>query len=355
MPRVSVIMRTKDRDVLLRRALSDVARQTFTDWGLVIVNDGGSASVVDDALAESGFDPAKVQVIHNPTSHGMEAASNQGLDAGASEFVVVHDDDDTWAEDFLAVTVGFLDEHPDAPGVTVRTEIVFEEEQDGRYVEVGREPFWGHLTSISYYDLLQINRFVPISFLYRRSVHDAVGRFREDLPVVGDWDFHLRIARRWNIPMLPERPLAFWHHRRGVEGVSGNSIYAEADAHVAWDKWVRDEALRSQTPDAQALYTARAIKELTDELRGRLNGLDHALARLDRFDEAAARLERVEAAVARLDRLDEALVRLERWEQAAARLEEQARANQDQIRELGVIALLRRKYWRARQRLGGDS
>lgn len=44
MPRVSVIMRTKDRDVLLRRALSDVARQTFTDWGLVIVNDGGAAS-----------------------------------------------------------------------------------------------------------------------------------------------------------------------------------------------------------------------------------------------------------------------------------------------------------------------
>jgi glycosyltransferase involved in cell wall biosynthesis len=303
-------MRTKDRAALLKRALADVAAQDFTDWSLVIVNDGGTPEPVDGAVQASGLDLGRVRVIHNHVSRGMEAASNQGLDASESEFVVIHDDDDTWAPDFLAVTTRYLSLHPTAPGVTVRTEIVFEAERDGAYVELGREPFWEHLSSISYFDLLQTNRFVPISFLYRRSVHDLVGRFREDLPVVGDWDFHLRIARRLPIAMLPERVLAFWHHRREATGVDGNSVYAEADAHTVWDKYLRDEALRDHLPDADVLYAARAAKELTDELRSRLDRIDQTLARI----------------------------------------ENQALINYHQTREIGLIALARRKYWSFRQR-----
>ena len=75
--RVAVITRTKDRPLLLRRAIRSVLDQTFKEWLLVIVNDGGSPDSVDlvvDAMADelSG----QVVVLHHPVSFGMQTAAN---------------------------------------------------------------------------------------------------------------------------------------------------------------------------------------------------------------------------------------------------------------------------------------
>ena len=50
-PRVAVIVRTKDRSLLLSRALDDILNQTMEDWELVVVNDGGSARPVDELVS----------------------------------------------------------------------------------------------------------------------------------------------------------------------------------------------------------------------------------------------------------------------------------------------------------------
>ena len=125
--RVAVIIRTKDRGRLLARALDSVLGQTFSDWRIVIVNDGGSRAQVDDAL-----EPRLSRIgdrllrLDNEASLGMEAASNLGIRAVDSEFIAVHDDDDEWAPEFLATTVSYLEEHPSDGGVSVETEIVYE-------------------------------------------------------------------------------------------------------------------------------------------------------------------------------------------------------------------------------------
>ena len=74
---VGIIMRTKNRPLLLERALNDVLRQVFTDWTMVIVNDGGDPAPVDDLVRRyaEAF-RGRVAVVHNRTSVGMEAASN---------------------------------------------------------------------------------------------------------------------------------------------------------------------------------------------------------------------------------------------------------------------------------------
>lgn len=79
--RVAVITRTKDRPLLLRRAIRSVLDQTFKDWLLVIVNDGGdpaNVSVVVDELADELGD--QVLVLHHPISMGMQTAANAGAE-----------------------------------------------------------------------------------------------------------------------------------------------------------------------------------------------------------------------------------------------------------------------------------
>jgi len=63
---------------------------------------------------------------------------------------------------------------------------VYERLEGDVYVETGRRSFDELLGAPLLSDLLSFNRFVPISFLYRRAVHDEIGPYDERLPVVDD-------------------------------------------------------------------------------------------------------------------------------------------------------------------------
>src|SRR5438270_602724 len=83
----------------------------------------------------------------------------------------------------------------------------------------------------------------PISVLHRRDVLAGIGPFREDLPVVGDWEFNLRLASSGRpIGFLDGEPLAFWHQRRAAEGALANSVIGRSADHQRMDLLVRNEA-----------------------------------------------------------------------------------------------------------------
>lgn len=263
--RVGIVVRTKNRPEFLRRTLEDIAAQTFSGWLVHIVNDGGEASAVDAILADAGAVlRGRAFVTHHDTAHGRSAAANRGLRGLDTDYVVLHDDDDLWHPSFLQETVDWLDRHQTHVGVVTRTEIVYEAERGGRFVEVGRVPFWPDQTGITYSALIQVNRFVPISFLYRRAVHEEVGFYREDVHAAEDWEFNLRVALNHTIGYLSSRPLAFWHQRAGVEGELGNSMFALAEEHDRFDSQVRDEALRAYVREngpGLPLYLTRFIQD----------------------------------------------------------------------------------------------
>jgi len=263
--RVGIVVRTKNRPRFLRRALADVAAQRFDDWQVHVVNDGGDATAVDDviaALPEATRD--RVLVTHHDTPRGRSAAANVGVGGLDTEFVVLHDDDDQWAPDFLHDTVAWLDVHPEDVGVMVRIDIVYEVERNGGYVEVDRARFWPQVNEITYSDLLQENRAVPIGYLYRRAIHAELGDYREDLHAVEDWEFYLRTTLKHHIGLLDGPPLAFWMQRVAARGEEGNSMFALADEHERYDKLVRDEALRAYVAEfgpGLPLYLTRYIQD----------------------------------------------------------------------------------------------
>lgn len=275
--RVAVIIRTKDRGRLLGRALESVLAQTYSDWRIVLVNDGGSPAQVDEALeprlARLGD---KLVRLDNETSLGMEAASNVGIRAVDSDYIVIHDDDDEWDPDFLATTVAYLDEHPDEGGVSVETEIVFERlTAGGREIEE-RMPLEPQMREITLVDLLHYNTFVPISFLFRRSVYDEIGGFDEDLAVVGDWEFHLRFLVHHRIGLIKGRPLAFWNKRRSAQSSEANSVIAGVDDHQLYSLRVRDRLVRQHAQEyglGPLLYQRELLAGETGRIHERVEEL----------------------------------------------------------------------------------
>lgn len=263
--RVGIVVRTKDRPIFLERALRDIARQKFADWSVVVVNDGGDPAAVDRIIATlSPVLGSRASVIHRTEDLGRSAAANAGVQALSTEFLVLHDDDDLWAPDFLTDSVAWLDRAPEDAGVVSRTEIVYERVEGDRIVETGRAPFWGEMSRITYADMLQVNRFVPIAYVYRRTLHDEVGLYREDVHAAEDWEFNLRVLRLHPIGYLRDRVGAFWMQRRGQDGVLGNSMFVLADEHDHYDRMIRDEALRTFAAthgDGLMLYLSRYVQD----------------------------------------------------------------------------------------------
>ncbi|MFA7606891.1 MAG: glycosyltransferase family 2 protein [Rhodocyclaceae bacterium] len=293
--RVAIVTRTKNRAILLRRAIDSVLSQNFQEWTHVIVNDGGDPAPVDQLVDEYRTRyQDRVQVIHNPHSLGMEAASNVGINASRSEYIVIHDDDDSWKPTFLERCVAYLDDPPaalDTPirGVITHTTRILEHLDEHGVTVKSQEPFNDWMKGVSLYRLAASNCFPPISFVFSRSAMEEVGAFRETLPVLGDWDFHLRFAQRYEIGLIREA-LANYHHRLQItEGVYGNSVVAGDDKHRRYEHLYRNDLLRA---DLQA---------------GRI-GLGYLVATADGFERVHSQFSILETVISRLSR-----VRLLRW------------------------------------------
>lgn len=300
-PSVAIIMRSRNRSLLLDRALRDVLQQTVTDWTLVVVNDGGDRAEVDPVVDRYRLQLGdRVQVIHHEAARGMEAASNAGIRASDSEFITIHDDDDEWHPEFLERTLAYLAHHDDA-GVAVRTELVYERITDGTIEEISREIFQPQLQSITLFDTLRHNRCVPISLLYRRSVHDRIGFYDESLSVVGDWEFQLRLLQQHTLAFLSEEPLAFWNQRRDATGDLGNSVIVGDAEHKRLDQLVREIHLKEhvgQSGLGSLLYQTSYQQREFDHLHQRQNYSEDLLRQiLDTNRQLSDRVQALEQAV----------------------------------------------------------
>jgi glycosyltransferase involved in cell wall biosynthesis len=233
--KVAIITRTKNRPLLLRRCIESVVNQTFQDWLHVIVNDGGDPTTVEGVVAAyTGKYGGRVRMIHNETSVGMQNASNIGIRAVDSEFIAIHDDDDSWNPMFLAECVGYLDEagiDSTEQGVAVQS-IWINEEIDslGNIVELSRTDYLP-FESISLFQTASRNAFPPIAFLYRRKAHDTIGYFNQAFNELGDHDFNLRFLSHFDIGTLSKRLAGYhWRHQSNGSGY-GNTVTDGVASH----------------------------------------------------------------------------------------------------------------------------
>lgn len=260
--RTAIITRTKNRGVLLRRALLSVANQTDTDYIHVIVNDGGDPShVVNGLKVLSQLQQQRVKVLHIPSSIGMEAASNFGISNSESTYIAIHDDDDSWEPTFLEKTTGYLDKNSDYKGVVVRTLVIQETLYNNVVSYRGACVFKIDVNSILLADTCYENTFAPIGFLYRREVLKAIGHYDETLPVLGDWDFNLRFLTKFDIGYMQEI-LANYHIRTSTE--MGNSVTAGASKHVEYRAVLCNKLLRADISRGQfgigSLVSTKQVK-----------------------------------------------------------------------------------------------
>jgi hypothetical protein len=107
-PRVSVVMPVYNVEAYVAEAIRSVLAQTFADFELIIVDDGGTDASM--AICRSFPDP-RISIV-SQRNRGLAGARNTGIAAARGEFVALLDSDDRWLPEKLMLHVIHLDNAP---------------------------------------------------------------------------------------------------------------------------------------------------------------------------------------------------------------------------------------------------
>jgi glycosyltransferase involved in cell wall biosynthesis len=198
MPKVSVIVPVYNGMAYLPETITNLLNQTYTDFEVVIVNDGST-----DNLAEwvSQISDSRIKLI-SQENQGLAKTRNTGIRESQGEYLAFLDADDLWESTKLAKQVEVLDAHPEVGLVySWVTYLNQQGKSTGRTVCYQAEGnVWSELVTKN---LIECGS-VP---MVRRACLEAVGLFDEQLShlnVGEDWDMWLRIAARYPFKVIKE-------------------------------------------------------------------------------------------------------------------------------------------------------
>ncbi len=101
MPAVSVVIPTYNRAKFLPAAIRSVQAQSFSDWELVIVDDG-STDESFEVVGHFARSDARLRLLRNERRRGPAGARNSGIIAAQGDAIALLDSDDTWEPTILA-------------------------------------------------------------------------------------------------------------------------------------------------------------------------------------------------------------------------------------------------------------
>lgn len=209
-PSVSVVIATRDRPELLRRAVEAVVGQRYPGDVEVLAVFDQSEPEPDLERTETTATGARrvVRTLRNQRVPGLAGARNTGITAATTDLVAFCDDDDLWLPGKLDAQVERLAAEPGLEVVTTGVLVEARGKVSTRVLDRDR---------ITHAELLRsrVSEAHPSTYLFRRrALVDGIGLVDEALPgsYAEDYDLLLRAARRADVGVVA-LPLAkvFWH------------------------------------------------------------------------------------------------------------------------------------------------
>jgi glycosyltransferase involved in cell wall biosynthesis len=191
-PLVSVVIPTFDRAACLGRAVDSVLAQTFTNFELIVVDDGSTDGTA--GLLEAYGERLRCIRQHN---RGVSAARNSGIRSARGTYIALLDSDDAWLPQKLEQQAAYFQAHPQA--ALCQTEEIWV--RNGKRVN----PKTRHrkFSGLIFEKTLPLCLVSPSAVMMRKSLFDEVGLFDETLPACEDYDLWLRITWKYPVFLIP--------------------------------------------------------------------------------------------------------------------------------------------------------
>ena len=212
---VSVVIPAYNAEAYIRQALESVLSQTYTDYEIIVVDDGSSDRTIERAQAYG----SRI-VLLTQEHQGPAAARNRALHAAKGSLIAFLDADDVWLPEKLQLQVGFAEGHPECGIITC--DLAF---WDGSKVTVSaaKQELY-RITNGFVADKLLFHNWIATSCaLVRRECFEKVGYFDEEPGLYGeDWLMWVQIAAHYPVYFMKDelvrvRTRPDSHSRKGAD------------------------------------------------------------------------------------------------------------------------------------------
>ena len=209
-PAVSVVLPTYNRAALLGRAIRSVVAQSYTDFELLVIDDG---STDETSNVVAGFRDRRISYISLAHNTGAGAARNVGIRMARGKFLAFQDSDDEWLPSKLAKQMSAFERG------SARLGIVYSDMQ--RILDDGTATYFTAPSVTSDRLINPAIRFYQVtdlgvqSTVIKREYLDAAGHFNENLLALEDLEMFIRLSRRCEFHLLRE-PLVRYYDTQGI-------------------------------------------------------------------------------------------------------------------------------------------
>lgn len=228
MPIISVIIPVFNGEKTIKETIESVLDQTFTDWELLVINDGSQDATLQII---STFQDSRLKVFSYLNS-GLCVTRNRGISLAKGEYISFIDADDLWTVDKLELQLKALEENPQVAVAYSWTNHI---DESGQFFRPGPDlTFNGDV-----YVKLLLSDFVGSGSnpLIRTQAFAEVGGFDESLSSAADWDMWLRLAARYHFVAVPSFQILY---RVSVSSMSFNVKKMEEESVQVIEKAIAD-------------------------------------------------------------------------------------------------------------------
>ncbi len=201
-PKVSILMPVYNGEKYLREAIDSILKQTFTDFELLIVNDGSKDKSKE--IIES-YDDKRIVLI-NQKNQGVARSLNNGLKITKGEYVRRFDADDKALPESLEIQVNFLDNNPDYVMVANQQAHMTENGKIAWDFRLPNKKFFKGKEKVdldlSHFSMSTASPVVHGTACYRRKIVEEVGNYRPEFIVSEDNDLWVRLLEKNKIAVL---------------------------------------------------------------------------------------------------------------------------------------------------------
>ena len=253
--RYSVIIPLYNKAPYVAKAIDSVFAQTFTDFELIVVDDGSkddSAQIAEQAIEGH----ANCRLIRQKNA-GVSMARNNGVAASQGDYLCFLDADDWWAPTFLEEMSQLIEAYPEAGIYGTSYTIVNETKHKTRVSPIGVEPDFEQ-GYINYCQVYAKTLAMPLwtgAVCIPRGIFDEMGGFPKGIKLGEDFLLWIRIALKYKVAFL-NKPLAYYNQDVEVANRGVGHLY-KPEEHMLWN-----------LTDLDSLEQSNAdYKQLVDNLR----------------------------------------------------------------------------------------
>jgi glycosyltransferase involved in cell wall biosynthesis len=200
-PLVSVVLPTYKRAHVLPYAIRSVLNQTYMNWELIVVDDNSPDTTPD---VVKSFQDARIRYARNEQNLKLPGSLNKGFSLARGDYLTWTSDDNLFADGAIQKMVRRL-QVGDCDLVYADYYLFADIDAEGNALDKRHERLPGSLQ-------LEKSNHIGACFLYTRQAYETVGDYDPDLFLVEDYDYFMRIGKRFKTCHISEPLYYFRRH-----------------------------------------------------------------------------------------------------------------------------------------------